>query len=47
MKVSINTKYVGILLIILSVVLFLIMYNFSQTMLEIIDSGEIGSCQAY
>jgi hypothetical protein len=47
MRVSINTRYVGALLIILSIVLFLIMYNFSQTMLEIIDSGELGSCQAY
>jgi uncharacterized membrane protein len=47
MKVSINTRYVGVILIILSLILFLIMYNFSNTMLEIIDSGEIGSCQAY
>lgn len=47
MKVSVNTRYVGALLIILSIVLFLIMYNFSQTMLEIIDSGELGSCQSY
>lgn len=47
MKVSINTRYVGALLIILSIVLFLIMYNFSETMLDIIDSGEIGSCQEY
>ncbi|MCK4531450.1 MAG: MarR family transcriptional regulator [Candidatus Aenigmarchaeota archaeon] len=47
MKVSINTRYLGVVLIILSVILFLIMYNFSQTMLEIIDSGELGSCQSY
>lgn len=47
MRVSVNTRYVGALLIILSIVLFLIMYNFSQTMLEIIDSGELGSCQSY
>ncbi|UCC91440.1 MAG: MarR family transcriptional regulator [Candidatus Aenigmatarchaeota archaeon] len=47
MKVPVNTKYVGAVLIILSLALFLIMYNFSQTMLEIIDSGEIGSCQSY
>ena len=31
----------------MSIVLFVIMYNFSQTMLDIIDSGELGSCQAY
>lgn len=47
MKVSVNTRYVGILLMVLGIILFLIMYNFSNTMLEIIDSGEIGSCQAY
>jgi len=44
---NINTRYVGIALIILSIVLFLIMYNFSNTMLEIIDSGQLGSCQDY
>lgn len=44
---NINVRYVGIVLIILSVVLFLIMYNFSSTMIDIIDSGQLGSCQAY
>lgn len=47
MKVPLNTRYIGSVLIILSIVLFAIMYNFSQTMLEIIDSGELGTCQAY
>lgn len=47
MRVKINTRYVGIILIILSIALFLIMYNFSATMIEIIDSGEIGSCMEY
>lgn len=44
---NINVRYLGIVLIILSVVLFLIMYNFSTSMLEIIDSGEMSSCQSY
>ena len=47
MRMKMNTRYVGIVLIILSIALFLIMYNFSATMIEIIDSGEIGSCMAY
>lgn len=42
-----NIRYLGIALIALSIALFLIMYNFSNTMLDIIDSGQIGSCQSY
>ena len=44
---NINTRYVGMVLIILSIVIFVIMYNFSSTMLQIIDSGQLGSCQSY
>lgn len=40
-------RYVGILLVILSIVIFSIMYNFSNTMLDIIDTGQIGSCQTF
>ena len=47
MKISINTRYLGIVLMILSIVLVVIMFNFSQTMLELIDSGQLGSCQEY
>ncbi len=42
-----NFRYVGIILIILSIVLFLIMFNFANTMLEMIDSGQAGSCESY
>ena len=44
---NISTRHVGVVLIILSIVLFVIMYNFSNSMLEIIDSGEMMSCQSY
>lgn len=44
---NINMRYVGIVLIVLSIVLFVIMYNFSNTMLEIIDSGQIGVCESF
>jgi len=47
MKILFNTRYMGVLLIVLSVVLFVIMFNFSQAMLGIIDSGQIGSCEEY
>lgn len=42
------SRYVGVLLIILSAVLFMIFYNFSKTMLDLIDSGQLtGSCMTY
>jgi uncharacterized membrane protein len=38
----------GVALMILSVAVFTIFYNFSRTMLDMIDSGQItGSCMAY
>jgi hypothetical protein len=48
MNVSFNLRYLGILLMIIAVVLFVIMFNFSQTMLQLIDTGQIqGSCGAH
>ena len=44
---NINMRYVGIVLIVLSIVLFVIMYNFSTTMLEMIDSGQVGVCESF
>lgn len=47
-QMTINTRYVGAILIILSIALSLIMYNFLSTMLGMIDSGQVsGSCSAY
>jgi len=47
-KFAVNTRYVGIFLIILSIAIFAIMYNFSKTMLDLIDSGQVtGSCMTY
>ena len=47
MKLKINTKYIGVILIIFSIVLSLIIYNFSTTILDIIDSGFITCGQTY
>jgi hypothetical protein len=44
---DVNTRYLGMVLILLSIVVFAIMYSFSVTMLQIIDSGQLGSCQSY
>ncbi|UCD07392.1 MAG: MarR family transcriptional regulator, partial [Candidatus Aenigmatarchaeota archaeon] len=44
---NVNVRYLGIILIILSMITFFIMYNFSNTMLDIIDSGQIGSCESF
>jgi len=41
MRISLNTRYLGIILIILSIALFVMMYNFSQATLDLIDSGGI------
>jgi uncharacterized membrane protein len=41
MELKFNTKYLGVLLIALSVILFVIFYNSSQSMLELIDSGQM------
>lgn len=43
----VNTRYVGAILIVLSIALFLIMYNFSVEMLHLIDSEHGGSCTTY
>ncbi|MCK5022548.1 MAG: hypothetical protein KAS04_00100, partial [Candidatus Aenigmarchaeota archaeon] len=47
MDMKINTKYIGVILIIFSIVLSLIIYNFSTTILDIIDSGLIVCGQTY
>jgi uncharacterized membrane protein len=40
-------NYIGLVLIILSILLFIIMYNFSKATLELIDSEHGGSCMTY
>jgi uncharacterized membrane protein len=40
-------NYLGIVLIILSIALFFIMFNFSNEMLQLIDSEHGGSCSTY
>ncbi len=42
-----NPRYAGLVLVLLSLVLFVIMFNFSNTMLDIIDSGQLGSCRSF
>lgn len=43
-----GARYMGIALMILGIALFIIFYNFSRSMLELIDSGQVvGSCMTY
>jgi uncharacterized membrane protein len=47
-KFAADTRYIGVVLIILGIAIFVIMYNFSNTMLSLIDSGQVvGSCMTY
>ncbi|MCX6817472.1 MAG: MarR family transcriptional regulator [Candidatus Aenigmarchaeota archaeon] len=41
------TRYIGIILIIIGVVNFIIMYNFSNETLQLIDSEHSGSCMNF
>jgi hypothetical protein len=48
MKMAFSLRYLGIILMVLAVALFLIMYNFSTTMLNMIDQGQImATCGSY
>jgi uncharacterized membrane protein len=47
-KFSIDTRYIGIALIIVGIAIAVIMYNFSTTMINLIDTGQVtGSCMSY
>ena len=47
MKKMTATNYIGLILIAMSIALFFIMYNFSNEMLQLIDSEHSGSCSTY
>jgi uncharacterized membrane protein len=47
MKKMTATNYIGLILMVMSMALFIIMYNFSAEMLQLIDSEHGGSCTTY
>lgn len=48
MGFKINPKHIGMLLILLSMIMFILFYNFSSVMLELIDGGHVaGSCSPH
>lgn len=47
MKKMTATNYIGLVLIVLGIALFVMMYNFAAITLQIIDSEHSGSCSTY